>query len=223
MKGCLPIFVFFYLMVSNPAFAQNKKKPFFFQFSYGQSFFRSNSSPRYTFICPEVKLGVGITKEWNRVGVSAAATAGIRYGTTKDFPYQTYIYEPKLYMLLQERYFSSALEFLEIPITAYYYFVEDRLSIHAGASTRWYFIGNMTASGFQGHLEDIAIDPCNVGIITMLKFSASPLIDVSLDYFLGLKKLNVTKSLQSDTEYSLTGTFAQVSLFVKPFSAGKRE
>jgi hypothetical protein len=158
MKGHLTIFiVFLNLVVSIPVFSQNKKKPFFFQFSYGQ---------------------------------------------------------------LQERYYSSALEFLEIPFTVYYNLVEDRLSIHAGLSTRWYFTGSRTTPGFQGHLEDVTIDPYNVGIITMLKFSASPLIDVSLDYFLGLKKLNVTKSLQSDTEYHLTGTFAQVSLFVKPFSKG---
>jgi len=164
-----------------------------------------------------------MTKAWKRVGISAAATAGIRYGTKKDFPSAAYIYEPKLYMLLQERYYSSALEFLEIPFTVYYNLVEDRLSIHAGLSTRWYFTGSRTTPGFQGYLEGITIDPYNVGIITMLRFSASPLIDVSLDYFLGLKKLNVTESLQSDTEYHLTGTFAQVSLFVKPIGAGKRE
>ncbi len=121
-------------------------------------------------------------------------------------------------MLLQERYYSSDLEFLEIPITVFYNLVEDRLSIHAGLSTRWYFIGNMTVHGFQGYLEEIHIDPFNMGIITRLKFNASPLIDVSIDYFLGLNKLNATKSLQSNTSYYLTSSFTQVALYVKPFS-----
>lgn len=224
MKMYLPGFMgFLCLLASIPAFTQSASRPLFFQVSYGQSFFRSNSSPGYTFVCPEVKLGLGITKERNRFGVSAASIVGIRYGTTKDLPYQTFVSEARLYMQQQERYYSSAFEFLEIPITTHYKLVEDKLSIHAGLSARWYFTENYVASGFQGYLEDISIDRFNMGILTMLKFSATPRINVSIDYFLGLKKLNLARSLQQDMTYHVTGSFAQLSLFINLFRLTKKE
>ena len=223
MKICLRLVIAFCCLVTSiPAFTQQASS-IFFQFSYGQSFFRSNSSPGYTYVCPEIKLGLGITMEKNRFGFSTAAAVGIRYGTTKELPYQTFVSEARLYMQLQERYYSSALEFLEIPITLHYKLVEDKLSIHAGLSSRWYLNENFVVSGFQGYLEDIPIDRFNMGILTMLKFTATPRINVSIDYFLGLKKLNVARSLQKNLEYHITGSFAQVSLFINLLKTRKRE
>jgi len=224
MKICLPfVIVLFCVIASIPAFSQQAGRPIFFQFSYGQSFFRSNSSPGYSYVCPEVKLGLGITMEKNRFGISTAAVVGIRYGTTKELPYQTFVSEARLYMQLQEHYYSSALEFLEIPITIHYKLVEDKLSIHAGLSSRWYLDENFVVSGFQRYLEDIPIDRFNMGILTMLKFTATPRINVSIDYFLGLKKLNVARSQQHNLEYHITGSFAQVSLFINLLKTRKRE
>lgn len=217
------VMLLFCSMTSVPALAQHSNLPVFFQFSYGQSFFRSNSSPGYTYVCPEVKLGLGITKERNRFGVSTGAVVGIRYGTTKELPYQVFVSEARMYMQIQERYYSSAFEFLEIPITAHYKLVEDRLSIHAGISTRWYFTESYVATGLQGFLENIPMDRFNMGILTMVKFNATPRISVSIDYFLGLKKLNVSRSLQQDWTYHTTGSFAQVSLFINLFKPGKKD
>ena len=219
MKKCTLCFALLFWMVSIPAFSQNKFRPFYIQLSYGQSFFWTNSAPRYTFTCPEIKLGVGFTKDWNRIGMSAGLNMGIRDGTSKEFAYQMYMSEAKLYMLMQERYYSSALEFLEVPVTAHYYLVQDRLSIHAGLSVRRYLIDDISTSGVPGYLESIQIDRYNFGILSMLKFRISPRLGASIDYFFGLKKLNATASLHSNQEYHLTGSFAQISLFVKPFHA----
>lgn len=216
MKKWIPIVTFFCLVSSIPVLSQNTRKPFYIQLSYGQSFFSGNASPRYTFICPEAKLGLGYIKEWNRFGISTAIIAGIRFSTKKDFPYQMYIDEAKLYMLLQERSYSSAAEFLEIPLTMYYYLLEDRISMHAGLSARRYLTKNGAASGFQGYLEGFHIDQYNVGILSMLKFNVNRHIGGSFDYFMGLKKLNATTSLNSNKEYHLRGNFAQISLFIKP-------
>jgi len=217
------VIALFCAMASNPAFAQPATGSLFFQFSYGQSFFRSNSSPDYTYVCPEVKLGFGITRERNRFGFGTAALVGIRYGATKDLPYQMFVSEARLYMQLQEHYYSSAFEFVEIPITIHYQIVEEKLSIHTGLSTRWYFTENIAASGFQGYLEDIPVDRFNVGILSAIKFSLTPRIGASIDYFLGLKKLNVAKSLQQDMTYHINGSFAQVSFFYNFLKARKRE
>lgn len=220
MKKWIPIVTLFYLLFSIPALSQNTRKPFYVQLSYGQSFFSSDASPSYTFICPEAKLGLGYIKEWNRVGISTAIIVGIRFSTTKDFPYQMYIDEAKLYMLMQERSYSSDAEFLEIPLTMHYYLIEDKLSIHAGLSARRYLV-NVPASNFQGYLEGIHIDQYNVGILSMLKFNVNRHIGGSIDYFMGLKKLNATTSLNSNKEYHLRGNFAQISLFIKPFNFKK--
>jgi hypothetical protein len=174
-------------------------------------------------VCPEVKLGLGITTEKNRFGISTAALVGIRYGATKDLPYQMYVTEARLYMQSQERYYSSAFEFVEIPITVHYQIVEERLSIHSGLSTRLYFTENFVAPGVPGYLEDIPVDRFNVGILNMIKFSVTPRIGVSIDYFLGLKKLNAARSSQQDITYHINGSFAQVSFYYNFLKARKRE
>ena len=223
MRIFLPLIIVFCTMASNPAFAQPATGSLFFQLSYGQSFFRSNSSPGYTYVCPEVKLGLGIIREKNRFGFSTAALVGIRYGATKDLPYQMFVSEARLYMQLQEHYYSSAFEFVEIPITIHYQIVEERLSIHTGVSTRWYFTENFVASGFQGFLEEIQVDRFNVGILSAIKINLTPRIGVSVDYLLGLKKLNVAKSLQQDMTYHVNGSFAQMSFYYNFLKARRKE
>lgn len=196
-----------------PAISQTLRNSFSFQLSYGHSFFSSNSSPRYTFICPELKIGFGYVRTWNRFGLNAAVLAGMQMGTIKDLPYQTYVYEHRLYMLLLERRYSNVTEFIEMPVTIFYQVIEDRLSVHAGVTARRYF-GNVPPLSFQGYFEGIPGDDYNIGIISMLNLKVSRYVNVSVDYSIGLTKLNATQSLNSQVEYFLKGNFAQVSLFL---------
>jgi hypothetical protein len=211
-----PIFVaILWSAFSIPAISQHIGKPFYLQVSYGQSFFSSNTSPRYTFICPEVKLGVGFRKEWRRFGVNTGLVAGMRFSTEKDFSYQMFIREEKLYMLATERTYSNGAEFLEMPLTMFYYIIKQRLSFHAGFSARRYFT-NVSPSNYQNYFEEIADDRYNAGVVSMLMFDVGRHIDISVDYFRGLKRLNSTTSVSSDAQYYLRGDFVQFSFFLNP-------
>lgn len=118
-----------------------------------------------------------------------------------------------MYMLMLDWSYYGDSEFVEIPFSLFYQVVEDRLSIHAGLTGRYYFT-TVPARNYLGDFEDIRIDKYNVGIISIVRFRVTRHIHVSADYSLGLKKLNTTRSLTSQREYYLKGSFAQFSVYI---------
>lgn len=197
------------------AISQDPSNSFNLQLSYGYSFFSSNASPRYTIICPEIKIGLGYEKTWNRFGVSTGIIGGMRFGTQKNFAYQMYVQESKMYMLMLEWSYYGDSEFVEIPLSLFYQVIDDRLSIHGGLTGRYYFT-TVPASNYPGDFEEIRIDKYNVGIISMLRFRVTRNINVSVDYSMGLKKLNASRSLTSRMEYYMKGSFGQFSVYINP-------
>lgn len=197
-----------------PAASQDLTRSFYFQLTYGYSFVTSNASPRYTIACPELKLGIGYEKKWNRFGIGTGILAGMRFGTQENFVPQVRLNESRMYMLMLEGSYYGDSEFVEIPFSLSYQVIDNRLSVHAGLTGRYYFTTVPARNYFLMDFEPIQIDKYNVGIITMLRFRVTRHINVSIDYSKGLKKLDASRSLISQREYYLKGSFAQFSVYV---------
>jgi len=204
------VFLLAALLFSEMSFAQKGSWPVYYQLSSGIANFNTNTSVNYKLHCPLAKMGLNLKKSWGRFGISPSFLLGIRFKSISNSPFLSTSSptEEEIYIQDLNEIYSTDQVILEVPLTVYCSFVQDRLSLHSGISFKGYL--NRT----QGPLNE---NPNTKGIQSVLRFKASKKMEVSLDYYYGLGILHSVLVVSNSTEYHVKETYFQFSLLIGAF------
>jgi hypothetical protein len=164
---------------------------------------------------PELKIGFGFRKAFNSIGLNSSLLLGLRFPhnqknellfkgsySAEDYSYNV-LYLSKIYSVRQL--------FIEIPLTVDFKIYRDKLKVHTGLLCRMY-ISNGSDNALCRNT------PTNFGLLSSIRYSPSQRVNLSLDYFYGLSKLNSAFYVSNDRQYFAKSNFLQFSLFIKSLS-----
>jgi hypothetical protein len=182
----------------------------FSRVGYGYSILAINTNEVYRLVCPEVKLGLDLNVEWNRVGINAGILPGIRLSaeSSKNYLLQAPPTDDLIFIKRMNESYSSNQSFVEVPVTGYMYFVKKKLSFHAGFYARKHLTPDPRKLGNADFV---------MGGVTMLRFKPSKKVNFSLDYFLAFGKTNSTYVVTSAKLYYLRSSSVNLSVYFRPF------
>ncbi len=171
----------------------------------GLSTYRANTSASNRIVCPEMKVGIGVSKMWNRIGFYGGVTPGLLLPSISisNYAFGSIPIDEWTFLRDMNEAYSNTQFFIELPLEASYMLKQDRIFFNAGVYARWY--------------TDPVQNPNFIwGISSNLRFKLSKQFSLSLDYLAPVNRINSTYYLNSEKLFFLKSNSFGFSLSFRP-------